>query len=77
MLIAETAFGTCDHLVTRKLLRHQQRIDETERELRDRHFQRLNAGQPETYESIAVQLDILTHLKRINSCVTHIRYAII
>ena len=77
MLIAETAFNTRDRLLAQKLLRHKDRIDATERELRDRHFERLNAGQPETHESSAVHLDILTHLKRINSCVTHIGYAII
>jgi len=45
--------------------------------LRDNHFKRLRQGQSQSFESSAVRLDILTHLKRINSCVTHVAYAIV
>lgn len=77
MLIAETALSTRDEALAHKLLRHKERIDQLERELRDRHFERLNAGLTESHESSAVHLDLLTHMKRINSCVTHIAYAIL
>ncbi len=77
MLIAETAFAMRDVLLAQRLLRHKQALGEEERRLRDQHFMRLRLGQPQTHESSAIHLDILTHLKRINSCVTHVAYAIV
>lgn len=77
LLIAETAFATRDQLLAQRLLRHKQAIGEEERRLRDQHFTRLRQGQTQSHESSAVHLDILTHLKRINSCVTHVAYAIV
>jgi len=77
LLIAETAFATRDQLLAQRLLRHKQALGEEERTLRDAHFTRLRQGQTQSHESSAVHLDILTHLKRINSCVTHVAYAIV
>ena len=77
MLIAETAFAARDEMLARKLLRHKERINGIERELRDRHFERLNAGLSEAHETSAIHLDVLTHLKRINSSVSHIAYALL
>ena len=76
-MIAETAFTTRDRGLAQQLLRHKERIDQYERELRDRHFARLNAGLVESHETSAIHLDLLTHLKRINSCVSHVAYAIL
>ena len=75
--IAETAYATRDRDLARQLLRHKERIDHYERELRDRHFARLNAGLAEAHETSAIHLDLLTHLQRINSCVSHGAYAIL
>ncbi|MEM9881776.1 MAG: Na/Pi cotransporter family protein [Planctomycetota bacterium] len=77
LLIAETAFVTRDQILAQRLLRHKQALGEEERQLRDRHFIRLRQGQTQSHESSAVHLDILTHLRRINSCVTHVAYAIV
>ena len=77
MLIAETAFTTRDRLLAQQLLRHKQALSDYDRQLRDRHFARLKAGLVQTHESSAVHLDMLTYLKRINSSVTHIAYAIL
>ncbi|WP_432799706.1 Na/Pi cotransporter family protein [Poriferisphaera sp. WC338] len=77
VLIAETAFATSDKVLAQRLLRHKERLRELEREMRDRHFARLQSGSPISHESSAVHLDLLTHLKSINSCVTHVAYAII
>jgi phosphate:Na+ symporter len=77
VLIAETAFTTRDQILAQRLLRHKDRLGELERELRDRHFGRLRSGLQQTHESSAIHLDLLTHLKRINSCVTHVAYAIV
>lgn len=77
MQIAETAFVTRDHQLADQLIRHKQRLHSYAQELRDRHFARLNAGLAEAHETSAIHLDLLTHLKRINSAVSHIGFAII
>ena len=70
-----TWFTTSDSTLAQQLLRHKERVDRYGRDLRDRHFARLNAGLAEAHETSAIYLDLLTHLKRINSCVTHVAYA--
>ncbi|MCH8006837.1 MAG: Na/Pi cotransporter family protein [Planctomycetes bacterium] len=75
--IAETAYATRDRDLAQQLLRHKERIDHYQHELRDRHFARLNAGLAEAHETSAIHLDLLTHLQRINSCVSHGAYAIL
>lgn len=77
ILIAENAFNTRDAILKERLLRHNKRLAECERELRDHHFRRLRNGANQSYESSAIYLDLLTHLKRINSCVTHVAYTIV
>jgi len=75
--IAITAFTTRDRALASQLLRHKERLNKYEEELRDRHFQRLNKGQTEAHETSAIHLDLLTHLKRINSSLSHVAYAIL
>jgi len=77
MLIADTAFTTGDRILAQQLMRHKEQLNQYERELRDRHFIRLKEGLAESHETSAVHLDILTHLKRINSCVSHVAYALL
>jgi phosphate:Na+ symporter len=77
LLIADTAFATRDKLLAQQLLRHKDYLRKYEQELRDRHFARLNSRLPQSHETSAIHLDILTHLKRINSGVSHVGYAIL
>lgn len=77
MLIADTAFQTRDKELAEKLLRHKDHIDCQIRELRDRHFTRFSGVTEAEYEVSAIQLDLLTNLKRINSHVTHVAYAVL
>lgn len=77
MLIADTAFQTRDKELAEKLLRHKDHIDCQIRELRDRHFTRFSGASEAEYEVSAIQLDLLTNLKRINSHVTHVAYAVL
>ena len=77
VMIAETACTTRDRQLAEQLVRHKERLHLYEHELRDRHFARLNAGLVEAHETSAIHLDFLTHLKRINSCVSHIGFAIL
>lgn len=76
-VIADAAFATRDRELAEQLLRHKEFLNRWEQELRDRHFARLNAGLIETHETSAIHLDLLTHLKRINSCLSHVAYAIL
>jgi phosphate:Na+ symporter len=77
LLIAETAFATRDRMLAQQLIRHKDQINQLEHELRDRHFARLQSGLTESHETSAIHLDLLTHLKHINSCVTHVAYGIV
>jgi len=75
--IAIAAFASQDKVLAMQLLRHKHRINELERELRNRHFRRLQAGLTESFETSAVHLDVLTNLKRINSHLTAVAYPIV
>jgi phosphate:Na+ symporter len=77
MLLADTAFQTRDRELAEKLLRHKDHIDLQIRQLRDAHFARFTADTEAQYETSAIQLDLLTNLKRINSHVSHVAYAVI
>ena len=75
--IAVSAFTSQDRDLAEKLLRHKRNINEAERELRNRHFQRLNSGLVESVETSAIHLDVLTNLKHINSHLTAAAYPIL
>ena len=77
MLLADTAFQTRDRELADKLLRHKDHIDLHIRKLRDQHFAAISADDPADFERSAIQLDLLTNLKRINSHVSHVAYAVI
>jgi len=77
LLIADTAFTSRDRHLAQQLLNHKEFLRDYDRNLRDRHFARLNSGLRESHETSAIHLDLLTHLKRINSHVTHVAYAIL
>ena len=75
--IADTAFTTRSRLLAQQLMRHKEQVNQLERTLRDAHFVRLNAGLNESYETSSIHLDLLIYLKRINSHVSHVAYAIL
>ncbi len=77
LLIAETVFTTRDQKLAQSLMNHKDYIRTYERDLRDRHFARLKNRLEESHETSAIHLDLLTYLKRINSHVTHVAYAVI
>jgi phosphate:Na+ symporter len=64
-------------VLAEQLLRHKHHLNELERELRNRHFARLRAGLAESFETSAIHLDVLTHLKHINSHLTAVAYPIL
>ena len=75
--IAIAAFASRDRALANQLLRHKHHINEQERDLRNRHFRRLQAGLAESFETSAVHLDVLTNLKHINSHLTAVAYPIL
>jgi phosphate:Na+ symporter len=75
--IAIAAFASQDRALADQLLRHKHHINEQERDLRNRHFRRLQAGLAESFETSAIHLDVLTNLKHINSHLTAVAYPIL
>ncbi len=75
--IAVAAFASRDRVLAEQLLRHKHHLNELERELRNRHFDRLRAGLAESFETSAIHLDVLTNLKHINSHLTAVAYPIL
>lgn len=77
LLIADTVFMQRDETLAVRLTRHKHRLNAYEAELRDRHFARLRAGLGQSQETTAIHLDLLTHMKRINSCAAYIGYEVL
>lgn len=78
MRIADAAFHTRDLTLAAKLLRHKDCIDRQVRQLRDAHLARVGDGMAdEPHDASAVHLDVLTNLRRINSHVSHVAFALL
>jgi phosphate:Na+ symporter len=75
--IAVSAFASQDKTLANQLLERKREINELERDLRNRHFQRLRDGLTESFETSAIHLDVLTNLKAINSHLTAVAYPIL
>jgi phosphate:Na+ symporter len=75
--IAISAFASQDKTLADQLLQRKREINELERDLRNRHFQRLREGLKESFETSAIHLDALTNLKAINSHLTAVAYPIL
>ena len=72
-----SAFTSQDQELGAQVIRQKTVIRQKERELRAAHIERLREGLPETIETSAIHLDILTNLIRINHHVTSIAYPIV
>ncbi|MFZ5875929.1 MAG: Na/Pi cotransporter family protein [Nitrospirota bacterium] len=71
------AFASQDAEVAKQVIEEKARISYKERQLKQAHIHRLHAGLPESIETSAIHLDVLTNLKRINSHVTNIAYPLV
>ena len=71
-----TAFTSQDLELAQKVIKAKGWVAQKERELRQAHIRRLHEGLPESIETSAIHLDVLTNLKRINSHITNIAYPI-
>lgn len=71
------AFAATDLQLARQIIDKKAQINELEKDLRQSHIARLQAGLPESLETSEIHLDVLTNLKRINSHISAIAYAIL
>lgn len=77
MVIAQTASQTRDRQLAQQLLQQKDRLSQFHHEMEERHLLRLNTGISQCQQVSAIYMDILSNLKRINSCVCHMAYAIL
>ncbi len=75
--LALSAVATQDHSIAEKVVRHKSNINLLERRLRQTHMQRLHEGLRETIDTSSIHLDVLAALKRANSLVAGIAYAVL
>jgi len=75
--LAISAVATQDHSIAEKVVRHKSNINLMERRLRQTHMQRLREGLRETIDTSSIHLDVLAGLKRVNSLVAGIGYAVL
>jgi len=75
--LAISAVATQDHSIAEKVVRHKSNINLMERRLRQTHMQRLHEGLRETIDTSSIHLDVLAGLKRVNSLVAGIGYAVL
>ncbi len=53
--------------IAQKMVRHKERLSETERAMRQSHIQRLHDKLPETYETSSIHLDLLSCMRSVNT----------
>ena len=75
--LAISALATQDHSIAEKVVRHKSNINLMERRLRQTHMQRLHEGLRETIDTSSIHLDVLAGLKRVNSLIAGIAYAVL
>jgi phosphate:Na+ symporter len=71
------ALASGDREVGEKVIRHKSIVNTMERQLRAAHIQRLHEGLRESIDTSSIHLDLLASLKRANSLVTGIAYAVL
>ena len=75
--LAISAVATQDGSIAEKVVRHKSNINLMERRLRQSHIQRLHEGLRETIDTSSIHLDVLAALKRVNSLVAGVGYAVL
>lgn len=75
--LSMAVFIAADVKMARQLLSEKVNFRERERQLAERHLDRLRSGRAESIETSSLHLDILRDLKRINSHLTSVAYPIL
>ena len=77
MELALVALATNDREIAEKVVRHKSQVNTMERQLRQAHIERLHEGLPESIDTSSIHLDVLASLKRANSLIAGIAYAVL
>jgi phosphate:Na+ symporter len=72
-----TALTTRNLELAQSVITDKHQVAQQERQLKQAHIRRLHEGLAESIETSAIHLDVLTNLKRINSHITNIAYAVV
>ncbi len=72
-----TALTTRNLELAQSVIDEKNQVAQQERQLKQAHVRRLHEGLVESIETSAIHLDVLTNLKRINSHITNIAYAVV
>ena len=72
-----TALTTRNAELAQQVIEAKSRVAHEERQLKQAHIKRLHEGLVESIETSAIHLDVLTNLKRINSHITNVAYAVV
>jgi phosphate:Na+ symporter len=75
--LALAALAAQDPSIAEKVIRHKSRINLLERQLRQKHIDRLHEGLRESIDTSSLHLDLLANLKRANSLAAGIAYAVL
>ena len=75
--LAMSALASNDASIAEKVIRHKSVVNVLERRLRQTHIRRLHEGLRETIDTSSIHLDLLANLKRANSLVAGIAYAVL
>ncbi len=75
--LAMSALASQDASIAEKIIRHKSVVNVMERQLRQRHIERLHEGLRESIDTSSIHLDLLANLKRANSLVAGIAYAVL
>ncbi len=75
--LAVSAFITGDVNLGHKLLRHKRYVGELEQEFNQKHLMRLHQGLSESLDTSSIHLDLLGHLRRINSVICKTAYPVL
>jgi phosphate:Na+ symporter len=75
--LSMAALASGDREVADKVIRHKANVNVMERRLRQTHIARLHSGLRESIDTSSIHLDLLAALKRANSLVTGIAYAVL
>jgi phosphate:Na+ symporter len=75
--MAVGAFAANDMDIAERIMRNREKVTELEKEYRNAHIERLRQGLPESHETSAIHLDVLSNMERINAYITHIAFSIL
>ena len=75
--LAMSALAANDATIAEKIIRHKSVVNVLERRLRQTHIRRLHEGLRESIDTSSIHLDLLANLKRTNSLVAGIAYAVL